>query len=341
MKTKVISTTSPRDFIDLFNKYNKKISKWNNSNEIIDELVDILKNKTVEIHSDFVLCRIIDTLDEYNTDYYRAEELAEILTQRYHTVANHGEKYWIMELLPRFIGKLSYPLLIETVRACPDEEVRYKAMKQLALVSGQPFDRNLPKKFSYYRNDLFIRMDEIEQWIANDCPDGEGYPPPNLDPALENPVTELEQLTAKLNNKLKPQQDNKDFSSFTNFLVVADENKVNYLQNKYNLRGMYLEFLSRFSPCNVSLSKGFYEVMLYGVDILEEKQIGYSVSDKGEVFEDWPTDYLVIADRFADPYCIDLSKENSKVYIANHGEGNWKFRKAYNNFADFLNYLAK
>ena len=58
-------------FVNTYYKYYKKISKWNNSNEIIDELVDILKNKTVEIHSDFVLCRIIDTLDEYNTDYYR------------------------------------------------------------------------------------------------------------------------------------------------------------------------------------------------------------------------------------------------------------------------------
>ena len=116
---------------------------------------------------------------------------------------------------------------------------------------------------------------------------------------------------------------------------------MNYLQEKYQLRGNYLEFLTRFSPCNVLIEKGLYEVNLYGVDVLEEKQIGYSVSNDGKSFEDWPSSYLVIADRYADPYCIDLSKENSKVFIANHGEGKWKFRKAYNSFEDFLLYLAK
>ena len=181
----------------------------------------------------------------------------------------------------------------------------------------------------------------MEAWIKAGCPDGEGYQPPNLDKALENPTNEFEEVVAKLNNKLKKEQDTSDYSSYENFLVVAEESAINQLKNKYHLQGVYLEFLTRFSPCNVMIEKGMYETYLYGADNLEERQIGYSVSEQGEPLEGWPKNYLVIADRFADPYCIDTTQEDSCVYFANHGEGEWKFKKKYKNFQEFLSYLAK
>jgi len=355
LKTKIITTTHPGEFIELFKKYYKKLSKLGDSDQIIDELFDIYVNMKEKYNSDFVLYYIRETLDVFNKNYYRANELAELLTYKYFNIENNRERivderehivnsrtqYAIVMLIGRLIHKDSYPLLINALKNNPSEEIRYYAMKQLAFVSGQRFDRNLPKEYGLYYERAYIRMDEIDKWIADGCPDGDGYPPPRLDPALENPVTELEQLAAKLNNKIKPERDNIDFSSYTNFLVIADDDKIDYLRNKYQLKGTYLEFLSRFSPGDVIITKGMYDVTIYGVDILDERQIGYSISDKGEVFEEWPANYLVIADRLADPYCIDLSKENSKVYIANHGEGYWKFRKAYNRFEDFLQYLAK
>ena len=355
MKTKIITTANPGEFIELLKKYYKKMLKWNDTDKTIDELTDIYINRIGKHNNDVILYFISDTLDVSNASYHKATELAEQLTYRYYEIEknrkqttderennfNSLEQYHIIELLPKLIRKNAYPVLIDALKNNPKEEHQYNAMKQLSLISGQKFDRNLPKSYSRYDKKIYIRMDEIEQWIADGCPDGEGYPPPKLDASLENPATELEQLAAKLNNKIKPEQDNKDFSSYTNFLVVADKDKIEHLQNKYQLKGQYLEFLTRFSPCNVIITKGMYEVTIYGADILEERQIGYSVSDKGEVFDDWPSSYLVIADRLADPYCIDITKENSKIYIANHGEGFWKFRKAFNSFEDFLQYLAK
>lgn len=349
MKEILLTTTSPKEFIETIKKYTKKISKKLTPDEYIDEMIDIFKNNKIHFHNGFVLHFIIDMLKSCNTPYYKADELANYLLSHYDSerpeIMNPwnivDEKYWIISLVPRLIGKRSYDFLIDVLHNENDMELKYMSMKMLATVSKQTFDRNIPKVYHYHEPNCIIRYDEIEQWIADGCPDGEGYPSPNLDDALETPVTDLEQVAAKLNTKLKPKQDNDDYSSYTNFLVVANKEKVNYLQEKYQLGGNYLEFLTRFSPCNVLIEKGMYEVNLYGVDVLEEKQIGYSVSNDGKSFEDWPSSYLVIADRMADPYCIDLRKENSKVYIANHGEGEWKFRKAYNSFEDFLLYLAK
>lgn len=37
--------------------------------------------------------------------------------------------------------------------------------------------------------------------------------------------------------------------------------------------------------------------------------------------DSWNKDYLVIADREADPFCIDFTLEKSPVYFALHGMG--------------------
>ena len=51
--------------------------------------------------------------------------------------------------------------------------------------------------------------------------------------------------------------------------------------------------------------------------------------------DSWNKDYLVIADRSADPFCIDLSMEESPVYFGLHGMGQWEFSEAFGNFMDF------
>ena len=83
------------------------------------------------------------------------------------------------------------------------------------------------------------------------------------------------------------------------------------------------------------------EILLYGVDNIIENQTGYSVDSDNNIVEDWPSNYLVIADKFADPYCMDITNEDSAIYYAKHSQGVWKFKKVYNNFIEFLEYLAK
>ena len=213
-------------------------------------------------------------------------------------------------------------------------------MKSLAMVSGQPFDRSLPKDPGKWKqND--IRMQELDHWISEGRPDGEGYPPPNLDEALFHPTTDFETVVSKLNAKLSATQDRKDYANYDNFLTVSDEDAWNSLIQGYRITGIYAEFLKRFSPCHVVVTKGMNEILLYGAFDLANNQVGYGIDQGGRKLEGWPENYLVIADRFGDPYCIDVTKEDSKVFFAAHGEGNWKFKKAYNSFADFLDYLAK
>ena len=38
---------------------------------------------------------------------------------------------------------------------------------------------------------------------------------------------------------------------------------------------------------------------------------------------------------------IDIANEDSAIYFAKHGQEVWKFKKVYNNFIEFLEYLAK
>ncbi len=79
------------------------------------------------------------------------------------------------------------------------------------------------------------------------------------------------------------------------------------------------------------------EIEIYGSDKLIQKQQGYSYNPIAhEIISDWNPDYIVIADSMADPFCIDLSLENSPVYFAEHGCDEWDFSIAFNSLRDFL-----
>ena len=56
------------------------------------------------------------------------------------------------------------------------------------------------------------------------------------------------------------------------------------------------------------------------------------------VIEDWNPNYVVIANCNADPYCIDVSMDNSPVYYAVHGEGEWEFEKDSESLEEFFEF---
>ena len=74
-------------------------------------------------------------------------------------------------------------------------------------------------------------------------------------------------------------------------------------------------------------------------------QSGYSFDGLTEkIVENWPLNYIVIADAGADPYCIDIGniKDNdAPIYTAEHGMGKWKFEKYTETFIEFLKDIVK
>ncbi|MBP3570842.1 MAG: SMI1/KNR4 family protein [Clostridia bacterium] len=341
MKKLILNEENPARFLDGVMKYEKKLLKAEDPNAYVDEMMEIIEQNRVGLHNGILMGFILRNMDFDSFSYYRSRELYDKLIRRYYGENSHkSERYWIVRMASKLAQKEAYDFLIDVIKSEEALNVRANAMKSLAMVSGQPFDRSLPKDPGKWK-ETDIRMKELERWVSEGRPDGEGYPPPVLDEALFHPTTDFEVTVSKLNAKLSATQDRLDFSSYDNYLTVTDEETWKRLIQVYRITGIYAEFLKRFSPCHVVVTKGMNEILLYGVDDLANNQVGYGVDRDGNSLEGWPKNYLVIADRFGDPYCIDVTKEDSKVFFAAHGEGNWKFKKAYNSFADFLDYLAK
>lgn len=349
MKEIIINTNDGSEFYHGMVKFSKKLLKAKNYNYYIDEMIDVLERNKVKFHNGIMLAEIMRNVDFNTFEYYKKDELYTKLVNRYYVqyenrmnklTDKHDESYWVMEFVTKIVKKESYEFLIDVIKSNDHLEVRANAIKRLAIVSGQRFDRNLSKDPGHWK-EIDIKIGELNKWIEDGCLDGPGYFPPRQDEALFNPTNQLEEVVSKLNKKLMKEQDNEDYSNYDNFLIIADEEELNKVLEKYNIKGIYLEFLKRFSPYNTIIPKGMNEILLYGVDNIIENQIGYSVDLDNNIVEYWPSNYLVIADKFADPYCIDITNEDSAIFYAKHGQGVWKFKKVYNNFIEFLEYLAK
>lgn len=83
------------------------------------------------------------------------------------------------------------------------------------------------------------------------------------------------------------------------------------------------------------------EIEIYGAKKFITGQYGYSYNPVQKVvIEDWNPNYVVIANCNADPYCIDISLDNSPVYYAAHGTGKWEFTKDSESLEEFLEFLG-
>ena len=84
-----------------------------------------------------------------------------------------------------------------------------------------------------------------------------------------------------------------------------------------------------------------YEIEIYGAKGLFVGQYGYSYNPVLKaIIENWNPNYVVIANCNADPYCIDISMDNSPVYYAVHGEGEWEFEKDSESLEEFFEFLG-
>jgi hypothetical protein len=120
------------------------------------------------------------------------------------------------------------------------------------------------------------------------------------------------------------------------------EETIKIIKEKWNLPNNYLNFLNKFNPRgkDVEGEKFVNLLHVYGFSELIKNQDGYSYNPiTKKTIEDWPKDYVVIADDGADPYVLDLSKSDgidAPVLFALHGEGEWNFTPFASSFKEFL-----
>jgi hypothetical protein len=254
--------------------------------------------------------------------------------------------YWAIDGLLKTSGRKAYNQLVTL--ACNElliVSIRAKAIKSLAIHSRQPFDRQLPNDPGYWKiPDL--RIGEIIDWQKTGYQSGEGYSSPITHPALQRPVTKLEQIAARLEQKLKQRRNiSQDLSNPADWLIIAADSDIKAIDDKWRLPETYRTFLTNFSPLNVFIDGGeaFPSGLdLYGAAELPARQSGYAYNTvKQEKIADWPAHLIVIADAGGDPFCIDLNSEEGAIYTSMHGTGSWKFDLYAACFEDFLETVEK
>lgn len=123
------------------------------------------------------------------------------------------------------------------------------------------------------------------------------------------------------------------------------------LRDKLRLPRRYVSFLSAHDPLDVEIATPTERVRLLSVAELEKEQIGYALSDAGELESaptqsGWRPEWIIIAHSglLGDPYFLDVSKIDAEgdcpVYTAMSGTDVWQPRLCASTFAMFVRILA-
>lgn len=121
-------------------------------------------------------------------------------------------------------------------------------------------------------------------------------------------------------------------------LTEANRADIDDVITQWKLPEQYLYFLKHYVPKSVAWeTEDYIQLEIYGAAGLREGQLGYNYNPvTQEAITDWPRDYLVIASDEGDPYCIDLSRDDTVIYSAVHGQGEWDFSVAFDSLEEFL-----
>ena len=334
----ICQITDGIEFAHAVEKYYKKEKKNKvlSVKELAQNLSYILVNNLSDDGNWGVLIYLEDLLKTTKID-----NVEEVKIKLLDIINNHKSgEYSAIKCYAYLLEKDAYEKLLSII--FNEEEsfvLRALSIKLISNISKQTFDLNLPKDVGYWKEED-LRLEEIKIWQENGMKDGEGYKPPVQDDALTSPVTKLEKVASRFQKKIAKYLSDEP-SIQDEYLVVADSDKLNSVLEKYKISGDYKEFLTRFSPQDVCYYKAGGQYTVYGVSDILDFQKGYGIDENGKKLDGWPENYLVIADKDSDPYCINLSETNGAVYFACHGEGDWNFEKAYENIIEFLSYLAK
>ena len=256
--------------------------------------------------------------------------------------------YWSIEGLIRAIGPASYErLTVFALDTSQETENRAKAIREMALDSGQRFICGLPSDPGYWGIDR-LPLSEVQKWAADGFPKGLGFQQPVRHANLDAPQTPVDFAASRLESKLaKYRREHQDIAAPSNWLTPAPELELAAVQARWSLPSNYIEFLSKFSPLHVRIeSRRYYQgLQLYGVADLVAGQQGFSCDPvSGIAFPEWPMSYVVIADHALDPLAIDLSGSpttDAPIWTAMHGTGTWEFSLEAPSFLSLLGRLAR
>jgi hypothetical protein len=256
--------------------------------------------------------------------------------------------YWSLEGLVKVLGAASYSQLVAfALDPSHKTEDRSKAIRELAIDSGQHFIRGLPSDPGRWRDEQ-LPLTEIGQWQEAGFPKGPGFDQPIRHPKLDTPESTIDLLASRLDTKLsKSRRQRQDVMNPTDWLTPSSVADLTAVRALWPLPTVYLEFLSKFSPLRVTIeNRRYYQgLRLYGAAELISGQLGYSRNAATqEALADWPANYVVIADHAADPFVLDLTDrpvDDARILTAMHGTGSWDFRKEAPSFLAFLERLAR
>ena len=327
LSQKLLTTIDGSEYHELVRKIVKKYGEKMRQ-ETLQTLVRAVKESEITHARDFVIARISELVTENDTD----------LAPFFYEVINQGLPYWAFSGLLKVEGDKCYPFLVDYLQKEDSKENKGSAIIALAEHSGQPFNSNLPSDPAYWQA---LPMEKVLEWQV------QGYPqnkPQNEFPFLiTHPQTDLEKAVAKIEQVLAKERDFWKVNSYqynNAILQAAEKQVIDKIKERWELPTLYLTFLERFSPANDAFLK---DINLYGANTLIAHQCGYAFSSPDdEPFPDWNAHWLVIADKDADPYILDLSKSDGNdapIYKAPHGMGVWKLRKVSGSFLEFLEKL--
>lgn len=110
------------------------------------------------------------------------------------------------------------------------------------------------------------------------------------------------------------------------------------IRRRWELPADYWMLLERCCGLRTVWSNDTYEALeLWGLDTLVKGQEGYAYNPvEQKVIKDWDEHLVVIASDAGDPYCLDLRRNDTAVFWAEHGAGTWDFQPAFDCLEDFL-----
>lgn len=286
----------------------------------------------------FLMTDIIGLVQEGEATYFSFFEWA---------LGMPGLDYWAVNGCLKTGAKEAYPVLVTlALDDAREPAVRANVIKCLSVHSEQKFDAGLPTDPGYWKVEQ-LPLEALRKWQEEGYPHGAGHTAPAIHPALQQPVTPLEKLAARIEKKLARQRQQRyDKANPGSLLVIANPDDLLPVAEKWTLPETYALFLKNFSPLHVVIDGSGFEqgLHLYGAQELVERQLGYAVDAvTNKPLPGWPPQLLVIADDGGDPYCIDLSmisNGDAPVLYSRHGMGRWEFETFTDSFMELLKILA-
>lgn len=125
------------------------------------------------------------------------------------------------------------------------------------------------------------------------------------------------------------------------FLLIEKPTAQKYREDicrRWNLPATYWILLERCCGIRTVWANDTYTALeLWGLDRLLKGQEGYAYHPAArKVLLDWEPNLVVIASDSGNPYCLDLCRQDTAVFWAEHGTGTWHFQPAFPCLEDFV-----